>query len=108
MTDKDLLECSESVLNFLLKNEEEFKKLKHFNTPCNYNMYNLLKSYNTNMCDFSEILNKKLRLLNEPLWINTPQEFFFNRDVSEKFFKNAIDVLSRRNKIIELKQRIYG
>lgn len=106
MNNQDLLECSESVLNFLVKSEKEFNKLKHFSVPSYINMEKILKKHNTNMCDFAEILNKRLHLLNEPLWINTPKEFFSNHVISEKFFENAIDILSRYKKISKLKQKI--
>ena len=59
MINDELLECAESVLNFLVKSEEEFNRLRHFGTPSNNDMTKILKSHNTDMCDFAIILNNK-------------------------------------------------
>jgi len=98
MRKSDLLNGAESVYNFLIKSDEEYKILKNFNVPSMKKMDNTLKPLNITMVDFAVELNKELKLLPEPLWINGPKEFF-SYDVSRTFFKNAISILDRKQKI---------
>jgi len=58
-------------------------------------MDNTLKPLNITMVNFAVELNKELRLLSELLWVDSPKEFF-SEDISRLFFKNAINILSRR------------
>ena len=85
MTDLELLECCQSVIDFLTKSEEEYKMIKSFNTPSGENMDIVLNKYGfernndeTNMTRFIIFLNKRYGFYEEPLWgtKNTRVDFF--------------------------------
>jgi hypothetical protein len=94
----DLLDGAESVYNFLINSEEEVRILQNYDVPSMRKMDNTLKPLNITMVDFAVELNKELKLLPEPLWVDSPKEFF-SYDVSRTFFKNAISILDRKQKI---------
>lgn len=104
MTNDELIECAEAVLNFLIHGDDEFRIIKTIHTPSLNNMTDVLEKHCTTMVNFTLILNNKLHLLNNPLWIDSPQEFFSDHQKSEKFFETSIKLLTRKSKIHKLKQ----
>lgn len=102
-TNKSLIECSEYVINFLLSCDEEYDRLGIFNTPSNHKMMTQLKKYDTQMVNFAQQLNDILHISSEPLWVNSPKEFFSDHVKSVAFFEKAITLLNRRNKLKKIK-----
>ena len=105
-TNDDLIECSEYIINFLIWCDDEYFKLNDFNTPSNQKMSAELKKFDTHMVDFTKELNNTLHILDEPMWIDSPKEFFSDQNKSVAFFRKAINMLSRRNKLERLKIKI--
>lgn len=106
MTNDELIECAESVLNFLVNSDKEFSTLKHFRTPSYINMFKIFQPHNiTTMVEFTKILNQNLHILNEPLWVNSPQEFFHDDNKCIKFYEKSIKILLRKKKITKLRNK---
>ena len=106
MTNNELVKCSEVVIYFLLHCEEEYDELHHFDTPSNEIMSIELRRHNIRMIDIPVMLNCKLHIQNEPLWIHSPKEFFSDHDKSVFFFKKAISLLTRKQKLQKIKSKI--
>lgn len=98
-----LLICAESVLNFLKNSGDEFRKTKDFNTPSLIFMRSKLKVIDTDMSDFTIMLNNKYFIYNNPLWVDTPREFF-NNNKAILFYERVIKIMLRKKKINKLKK----
>jgi hypothetical protein len=106
VTNNELIKCTESVIDFLTHCDEEYEKLKRYDTPSNERMLFQLRRHNTMVIDIPLILNRKLHIQNEPLWIDSAKEFFSDHDKSVAFFEKAIKLLNRKNKLEQLKNRM--
>ncbi len=105
MTNDSLIKCSEVVIYFLLNCEKESEELGTIHTPSMKKMDIELGKYNIKMVDLPKILNQKLHIQTEPLWVNSAKEFFSN-DKSIVFFEKAINLLNRKRKLEKLKSKI--
>lgn len=106
MENKDLLECSKVILNFIIHSDKEFVKLKTFNTPSNISMMKILKTHNTDMLDFTLYLNNKFDIMPNPLWENSATEFFSDNIKSISFYKTIINMFDRIKKINKINKLI--
>lgn len=105
MTNDSLIECAESVMDFLLYSEDEFEELKNYSIlPSYINMEEKLKPFGfTVMTDFTILLNDKLSILEKPLWGKSAREFFHDDTKPIRFYEKAIKILTRNKKIEKLK-----
>ena len=75
MTDEQILECTKVVYDFLC--DVSGKRMVSFgDDPLNKKMTETLIKYGFNMGDFCQFVNDKYNFYENPLWVNTGQEFF--------------------------------
>ena len=75
MTDEQILECAKAVYDFLC--DVSGKRMASFgDDPLNQKMTETLIEYGYNMVDFCRFINDKYNFYENPLWVNTGQEFF--------------------------------
>jgi len=75
MTEEQILECTKVVYDFLC--DASWKGIASFgDDPLNQKMTETLIKYGFNMVDFCRFINDKYNFYENPLWINTGQEFF--------------------------------
>jgi hypothetical protein len=75
MTDEQILECTKAVYDFLC--DVSGKRMASFgDDPLNKKMTETLIKYGFNMVDFCQFVNDKYNFYENPLYINTGQEFF--------------------------------
>jgi hypothetical protein len=75
MTDEQILECTKEVYYFL--SDVSWKGMASFgDEPLNKKMTETLIKYGFNMVNFCQFINDKYNFYENPLWVNTGQEFF--------------------------------
>lgn len=103
INNNNLLECAESVLNYLINCDEELFLFKTINTPANIKLRKTLEKYNLGALELVEILNNKFHLIENPG--KNPILFTFAKKnfICIPFFKKSINLLSRKQKLEKLK-----
>jgi len=92
-TDLEILECSQSVYNFLVIDESHlinvvggFDKLPHYKE-----MLEVLETHKMgDMVSFTHYLNDKYKISSDPLWVPGNAKTFFSTDKSHNFYKQII------------------
>ena len=74
MTDEQILECTKAVYDFLCDCSES--KVSFDDDPLHQKMTIVLIEHGYNMVNFCQYVNSKYNFYEEPLWIDTAQEFF--------------------------------
>jgi len=101
-----LLECSKAILRFLLESDAEHLKLKHFGTPSNISMSEILSKHNVNMFILTVYMNYKFKIIDDPHWETGPRDFFSNEEKCIPFYKTIINMLDRKKKLEKLSNKI--
>ena len=76
MTDEQILECAKVVYDFLCDYSDPKVNVGFGNEPLHQKMTETLTKYGFNMVNFCQFVNTHYNLQEEPLWIDTAQEFF--------------------------------
>ena len=101
-----LLECSKAILRFIIESDAEYLKMKHFGTPSNLSMTDVLEKHDTNMFTITVYMNCKFKIIDNPEWEIGPTHFFSNRKKCIPFYKTIINMLDRSNKLRKLSNNI--
>jgi len=82
MKDSEVLECAESVYQFLLDDSSPKNYSSFENIPAFFNMTKTLKKHNIDMVPFTVYLNNRYNIheswLFDVLMKNSPKEFFLH------------------------------
>jgi len=103
-----LLECSKAILRFLIKSDAEYLKLKHFSTPSNLSMMDILNKHDATMFSITVYMNCKFKIIDDPQWEKGPTAFFSNREKCIPFYKTIINMLDRKKKLKKLSYKIIS
>jgi hypothetical protein len=76
MTDEQILECAKVVYDFLCDYYDPKTHVGFGNEPLHQKMTETLTKYDFNMVNFCQFVNNKYNFYENPLYINTGQEFF--------------------------------
>jgi hypothetical protein len=76
MTDEQILECTKVVYNFLCDYSDPKTYVGFGNEPLHQKMTETLTEYGFNMVNFCQFVNTHYNFYEEPLWVDTAQEFF--------------------------------
>jgi len=73
------IEASQAILEFLLESHED-SEIGGFVSTKSIQMDRALSEFDlpdgNPMCQFTEMMNSKYKIMSEPLWIKSPKEFF--------------------------------
>jgi hypothetical protein len=95
MTHEDLIRGSQAILDFLLETQDDdWTTRSSFITPKMSVMDDTLseiidKGNISLMVDFTQKVNKEYQIMPEPLWKESPKEFF-STDKSIRFFNSIL------------------
>lgn len=95
MTHEDLIRGSQAILDFLLEaQDDDWTTRSSFITPKMSVMDDTLseiidKGNISLMVDFTQKVNKEYQIMPEPLWKESPKEFF-STDKSIRFFNSIL------------------
>ena len=104
MTNIELLKCSQSIYDFLIESDVNWRNsnlLDTFETPMLKKMDKILTKHGFDMVEFTYHLNKIYRIYSEPLWDSSAKDFFASTK-GVNFYKIAI----RNLKLNQLCQKL--
>lgn len=87
-----ILECSQSVLNFLIKDSDGIKDgiISLVFLPHYEDAFRVIEKYKMgDLTSFTKYLNKRYKIMREPIWKYTARDFF-STDTSKDFYKVII------------------
>lgn len=92
MNDLEILECAQSIHDFLMDDNNDFGRNYSYESfmdiPVFKRMRETLSKYDTDMLPFTKFLNTKYKIYPEPIWCEsqpTAKEFFTTK--SRGFYK---------------------
>ena len=96
------IKCAKAVLNFLNEDDTE---ILDFNSPMLAEMNNTLSIFDkerplysqSNMCDLVLYLNEKYKIMKDPLWDKSAQEFF-----SEQICRDFLQIIINKCRLKKL------
>ena len=90
MTDTEILECGQSIYDFLLDDTDIQTNMPFMEMPSFKKMNDVLSKNNTDMVPFTEFLNSKYNIYPKPLWWNFSARQFFSTTKALDFYKTIL------------------
>lgn len=102
MEKEDYIKCIVVIMNFLIISDDEYSENNDIGSESNLRMMRVLAEYGYGMVSFTE------HIADEPLWMNSPKEFFSNYKLSIDFYIKKLNELSNNENIKIVNMSLYG